>query len=100
MTSASDCIAENQSDVDIVSQVKSVFASFAESLEARFSSVDQRFIQVISSSASDNHFRVDVICQDAISNCSSAAPIQWLSVLSILLIELPPCRTQTTWEPP
>ena len=39
VTSASDVVAENQSD--IVSQVKSMFASFAESLEARFSSVDQ-----------------------------------------------------------
>ena len=43
VTPASDSVAENQSGVDIVSRVKSMFASFAESLEARFSSIDQRF---------------------------------------------------------
>ena len=83
-----------------MSQVKSMFTSFAESLEARCSSVDQRFSQVISSSASDNQDRVDVSCQDTISNCSFAAPTPMPCVLSILLIGLPSCRTQTTWEPP
>ena len=72
VTSASDAVAKNQSD--IVSQVTSMFASFTESLEARFSSVDQRFSLVISSSASNSHSRVDFSCQDAISNRSFAAP--------------------------
>ena len=58
-----------------MSQVKSVFANFAESLEARFSLIDHRFSQVISRSASsDSHSRVDVSCQDAITNHSRAAP--------------------------
>ena len=48
---------------------------FAESLEAKFSSIDYHFSHVISSSASpDSHSRVDVSCQDAISNRSVAAP--------------------------
>ena len=46
-----------------------------QSLEARFSSVDQHFSQVISSSAStDIHSRVDVSCQDAITNRSLTTP--------------------------
>ena len=77
VTSASDSVAENQSgfDSNIVSQVKSMFASFAESLEARFSSIDQHFSQVISCFASTNiHARVGVSCQDVITNHSLTAP--------------------------
>ena len=75
VTFTSDSIAENQSGVDIVCQVKLMFASFAESLEVRFSSIDQHFSQVISSCASfDSHSRVGVSCQDVIFNHSLAAP--------------------------
>ena len=38
---------------EILSQVKSLFDSFIQSLEARFSSIDSRFNQVISSAASN-----------------------------------------------
>ena len=37
---------------EILSQVKSLFDSFAQSLEARFTSIDNRFSQVMSDSAS------------------------------------------------
>ena len=103
VTSASDSVAENQSDIEssIVSRFKSTFASFAaESLEARSSSLNQHFSQVISSFASTNsHSKIDVSCQDAITNCYSSQP-QWPCVMCIRLIGLPPRRTPTTWEPP
>ena len=74
VTYAPDSVAMNQSSLDVVSQVMSLFASFAESSEAKFSSIDQRFIQVISCSASNISDRVNVICQDVVSNHSLAAP--------------------------
>ena len=88
----SDSVAENQSGIEssIVSQVKSLFASFAESVEARFSSVDQCFSLVISSFAStDSHSRVDVGCQDAITNRSLTTPVAVRS-------EHPPDRAPST----
>ena len=78
-----------------------MFARFAESLEARFSSLDQHFSQVISSSASkDSDASVDVNCQNAITNPSFLAPFP-VAVRS----EHPPDRTPSasysdTWEPP
>ena len=100
VTSAFDSLAENQSSRDIVSQVKSMFATFAESLEARFSSVDQRFSQVISSSASDNQDRLMSAVRMPFLTVLLQLQLQWQCVLSIRLIGLSPCCTPTIWEPP
>ena len=75
VTSASNSLSDVQSvDSDIVNQVKSMFASFAESLEVRFSSIDQKFSQVIPSSASTVTQSSDVSHQDVPSNRSFSAP--------------------------
>ena len=104
VTSASDASAtENLSGVEsaIVSQVQSMFASFAKSLEDRFSSIDEHFSQVISSSSSEViNSRDNVSCQDALLIVLFQLPLQWLCVLSIHLIRLPLHHTQMTWEPP
>ena len=50
-----------------------MFASFAESLEARFSSIDRGFSWVIPTSASVTHSS-DVSCQEVNFNHSLSAP--------------------------
>ena len=60
-------------DTAVVDQFKSMIASFAKSLEARFSSFDCRFSQVMTSSASVTQ-PSDVSCQDVNSNHSLSAP--------------------------
>ena len=66
VTTASDFVQS-----DVVGQVKSMIANFAESLEARFSQIDRRFSQVNPSSAS---FTQDsnVSCQDVDNRSLSA----------------------------
>ena len=75
-----------------------MIASFAESLEARFSSIDLRFSQVIPSSASVTQSS-DVSCQDVNCNCSLSAPpvAVWTEHQPD---GVPPHRIPTTWEPP
>ena len=50
-----------------------MITSFTESLEARFSSIDRRFSQVVTSSASVTQANDDS-CQDVLTNCSLSAP--------------------------
>ena len=58
----------------IASQVQSMFASFAKSLEGRFSSIDESFSQVLFSTSSKMHdSRYNVSCQDVL-NRSFTAP--------------------------
>ena len=59
---------------DVVSHVESIFQSFAKSLEAKFSAIDERFSQVMSSSASnDDSNRPNVSSQD-VANSFPPAP--------------------------
>ena len=66
VTTASDTVQSA-----VVDQVKLMFASFQESLEARFTQIDNRFSQISSSSASLNQDSNDN-CQDAINRSFSA----------------------------
>ena len=56
----------------LVGQVKSMIATFAESLEARFSQIDRRFSQVNPNPCSLTQAS-NVSCQD-VDNCSLSAP--------------------------
>ena len=76
-----------------------MFASFAKSLEGRFSSIDECFSQVVSSASSKViDYRDNVSCQD-VNNRSFAAPSP-----VAMRSEHPPDRAssrhiQMTWEP-
>ena len=59
---------------NIMSQVKSLFDSFAQSFEGRFTSIDNRFSQVMSDSAS-NVVNVVTVSQDVITMSFSASSI-------------------------
>ena len=64
------------SDRDIISHVEYIFQSFSKSLEVRFSSIDERFSQVISSSSNTNDNKPVVTSQD-VTNPSfpASAPV-------------------------
>ena len=78
VTSASDSsVAETLSGAEsnIVSQVQLMFANFAKSIEDRFSSIDDLFSQVISSSSFKlGDTRDNVSGQDAMTNHSFSTP--------------------------
>ena len=46
---------------NVISHVESLFQSFAKSLEAKFSSIDERFSQVIGSSASNDDGNMPIV---------------------------------------
>ena len=61
------------SDRDIMSRVESLFQSFSKSLEVRFSSIDERFSQVIGSSSNANDNR-PIVSSQYVTNPSIPAP--------------------------
>ena len=58
---------------DIVTQVQSVFANFAKSLERRFSTIAERFSQVLSSSSSKVPGNMDNVSQNVNSSTTGLA---------------------------
>ena len=85
----------------ILSQDKSLFDGFTQSLEARFTSIDNRFSQVISSAASivvDDSNISDNVCQDV--TILFQLPLQYPSILNLRLTGFSWCCIQATWEPP
>ena len=64
----------SHSDRDIISHVESLFQSFSKSLEVRFSSIDERFRQVISSSSSNANDNRPVVSSQDVTNPSFTAP--------------------------
>ena len=72
---------------EVIGHVESLFASLAQSLEARFSAIDSRFSQVMVSSASTDDNARNVSCQD-VSNPSFSASFAPVAVRD----EHPPAR--------
>ena len=62
------------SDANIISHVESLFLSFAKSLEVRFSSIDERFSQVIGSSTSNDNVNRPIVSSQDVINPSFTAP--------------------------
>ena len=62
------------SDEDVISHVESLFQSFAKSLKVWFSSIDERFSQVIGSSTSNADVNRPIVSSQDVANPSFPAP--------------------------
>ena len=71
--------ASQVNNKEVISHFDSLFASLAQSLEARFSAIDSRFSQVMVNSASTDDNAKNVSCQD-VSHPSFSAPIAPVAV--------------------